>query len=170
MKSFRITQEDFTNAQLLHGGKRLFLSICLVFVLVGAVFIAGTAVAADQTLRAPHVVALACIAILIAVAFRIALKRKLRSVYQAQPALQDELSVAFNQNGIIWTTHTGSERSRFSEIIAYKRNRKVILLYNTKRQMRIIPMRAFESQSELNELIALLQSKMPAGGSRASQP
>jgi len=150
MKDFRITFNDYMNAQnLFLGWKRWIIQIAIIPVIVYLFF--------NREISYYSSILMSFIFLLLAVFLLPSLNRKrLLKIYRSQPQLQKDTSVRFNDEYVEWITDSASDKIYWKDIHQYKTGKSIIIILSSKNIMHPVPVSAFESSDELNRFMQLL--------------
>ena len=147
MKSYNITLEDFLNAQKVHRGWRSLL-LTLAMLIIIFLIVGDRSFFSDGKLDSTGIEILCLMSIGLLIAPFIT-KRMFKKAYDSHKALKETLTVEFDADTIRWEADSGNCTLKWADIYSVKQGRNLILVYETKQLMRIIPCRAFDDELEL---------------------
>ncbi len=74
-------------------------------------------------------------------------------VFNSHKAMQETINVVFDAEKIHWGSESGNCTLNWADIHSVKSGKSLILVYETKQLMRIIPERAFVNEQEHQEFL-----------------
>lgn len=156
MKTYTLTVNDFCNAQSLHTGWKVW--ILLAFMMVSTYFF----VAVNARNHPDAGIGIFSIFGVMATVFLLvtptSIKRNRRSMFYEHKRLQEKITLNYDDEGISWSSDSGSFRSKWENIPKYRIGKGVVLIYESSYLMRIVPQRVF-SEAELNDLRSKLENR-----------
>ncbi len=137
MKKFRLTLEDFINAQKLHSSWKMWVIpvsiVCiLVYWLMGDRF---TSPDPDE-----RIISLSTFAIVAAITIACiprTIRAKRVSAFRRQKGLREEITVDFDDTELRCSSESGSFKIQWSDFYAAKHGRGVVIFYENSNLMRI---------------------------------
>ncbi len=152
MKEFRMTFNDYLNAQYLFlGWKRWILQLSIIFVIFYLMI--------NEQVSHYSFLFISFILVLIAVFLVPSLyTKRFWKMYKSQTPFQINISVKFNENFVEWITDSGSDKIYWKDIYKFKTNNKIIIILSSANIMHPIPRSAFDDNEELNHFLKLLNS------------
>lgn len=156
MKPFQITYQDYTNAQKLHGGWKVFAIMSGLLCLIAVTTIGRDLADGEPGVLTTSIMAVAMAAGLFFGVYPFAVRKKYRQIYNAQAGFKEEIRLSFNSAGLDWAVGAGVLHVDWSDIVGHKAGRGLILLYEADQQMRILPDTAFEGAEERDRFLQWL--------------
>lgn len=151
MKNFQISFQDYQNAQQLHAGKSYWVMLIIILLIVGSFLIGRDLVSPEKKIQTFTILLLVFSSGLVIVLFPIALKWKFKKYYDSQKSLQETIQLTFDDQKLSWHSESGEYHCLWSDLYKWNKNNKVIILYEGKNLIRIVPCHAFEDGDELNK-------------------
>lgn len=151
MKPYNLTAQEFLNAHRVNRGLKIVILAPIVLLFVFFV-IGGNRNFTDGELTSEGI-RMICLmggALLISPFF---LKWKLMKIFNSHKAMQETVNVEFDTDKIHWEAESGNCTLNWCDIYSVKSGKSLVLIYETKQLMRIIPDRAFVSEQEHEEFI-----------------
>lgn len=83
-----------------------------------------------------------------------------KRLFKQHKALQTPLELEFSDTHFSGTSQNGSFNMVWEDFHKWKRNKKMILIYQSSALMHMVPLRFFDSESDIEHLISILSSKL----------
>lgn len=148
MKTFKLSFEDYLQAQKLHLGLRgRLLSIGLIF-FGGTIGLAPVYIIHSTDKNFGLNPAFLILILIIIIIFPYLQKKNFKKNYDSQKTLQEDIKVTFDNKFIKWKSDSGHYKVIWEDILKYKFNKKIIIIYEANNIIRLIPIRIFEDAIE----------------------
>ena len=153
MKEYKISYEDYLEAQKLHFGYKQII-------VYGTSLVLGTAIGLMPALFSksmggsfevtPTFLVIVFLGMFVLAPLTIWYRRNkvYRKNYDSQKSLHETATVTFNDDNIKFESVNGHYQIAWQDIYKYKANEKLILVYDGANMMRPVPTRAFEDNKE----------------------
>ncbi|MDQ7779225.1 MAG: YcxB family protein [Planctomycetota bacterium] len=160
MKQFQISEDEFLDAHNLVQGRVPFYSALCFGLLLSYLLrttLGHTREPDGARLEVWVPVALVSLLLFFALLTRTQ-KRQARAVYREQKSLRETISMTFDNEDVEWKSDSGHCRMKWDNIVKHKENARLVLVFESRNLMRIVPKRAFESDEELSAFCQRLKS------------
>lgn len=157
MKEFRISEEDFLQAQKLHLGWKVGGPTFALWGVVTAylVFRAMDAQDVDGWVSCITLSILSALALFLLLPhFR---RRNLRAIYAEQKNLHKPIKMTFDDDSVQWRSDSGNAKIAWHDFAKYKENNTMFLIYESRNMMRVVPKCVFEDEDELSRFTARIR-------------
>ncbi len=137
MKKYKLTADDFCNAQSLNTSwKALGL---IAFIIVAILNLVAGEEFRDPEGRGQLLIVLGVVGGIMMLFGPNSMKRQRKMMFYKHRVLREEVTLSMDEDEIAWVSKSGSFRSKWERIHSSKIGKGVILIYETATTMRIVP-------------------------------
>jgi hypothetical protein len=162
----QLSEEDYVAANRLSLSYRRMAYLLLI----GALVMVGFIVAVQYmfhggVLNLPLLVVVVggyfvVLAIWMAVVRFLLLPVRARRIFRQQKAMRRQHRLSWDENGLIVESTTGHAITLWSDIVKWRENRRLFLVYTSDIHVRMVPKRAFSTPEQVAEFGHLLRTKV----------
>lgn len=157
---FCISEEDYIAIQRLHLGWKLW-GIRILICLMGATFVTSQGLATQGVVTSwLHILCsfgfFACVAFIL---MPIMQRKQFKKIYSEQKSLHEEVEVKFDEQHIGWSSKSGHFKLKWEDIMKYKENNEIILIYESRNLMRPLLKGYFQDQERLETFLRRLKER-----------
>ncbi len=155
MNNYAISFEDFFLAQKINTGWKKWIvpvmSLALgLFKIIKSILVYG---GEDLFTSVVFAVILLVIALVL---FPLIQQKQFKKLYESHSVLHETITGSFDHEGIKLSSDSGNSNLKWKDILKYKKNDSMVLIYEAKNLYRPIPVRAFTSADEHKKFIKYL--------------
>lgn len=154
-RTYKLNESETVEAMQLHGkgrkGTRILLGLTGTILLLLGIF--GHYKLAPMLMFIGGLIGYLLVQLVI-----IPLKSK--KLFRGYNALRQEITVSVTDQGISFSSESGDSRIKWGDIVKWKHNENVCLIYVTSTMFHMIPLRAFDNAGEQQNLFTLLEKNL----------
>lgn len=158
----QVTEKDYVASQWLHLRPRPIFKILLTLLLVLLMWVMGIAI--HQWLNGkgwePAVGWVFGGILYFALILGVVRPYKFRKIYRESKLLHDPFEWEFSDQGLVCKSVKGEARLSWDDFLKWREGKDLILLYQNRALMNILPKRGFESPESLEATLTLIRKKM----------
>lgn len=163
MKEFKLSFEEYLQAQKLHLGKTRRFVLPTVSAFFGGIIgltLLLIASSVNEALKVNVTFLIPIFAfIIIFIQFIISYRQKkiAKKIYDSQRTLRENMKIIFNKEYIRWESDSSSYKVTWKDIYKYKFDKNIILIYGGENAIMVIPARTFKNDSEKQSFLEFLK-------------
>lgn len=154
MKEFKISFKDYSQAQKLHFGLKLYFFWGAILIII---FGLGLVPLISPIKKGSQFDAnFSLVAFVVAVIFLLVVlsqDKRSKKIYDSNKTLKENIKITFNDKYVEWRFVSGYYRVAWKDIYKYKFNENTIIIYDAENLFRSIPTRAFENYKEKDSFL-----------------
>ena len=159
MIKYKITLEDYLNAQKIHTGYNIYLIYLLIGFLYILIQVLLNLVKADSVYLSGNMFLHFFVIMVMVLSFHFIRKFRLKQIYMSQKTWQTEIEFSFDDKGFQFFHKSGTFKSKWEDVCEYKIGKELILLYEGKNLMRMVSVYRLQETRLYERVVSILKEK-----------
>jgi hypothetical protein len=161
----QLNEEDYVSANRMHSARTPLIAL-----VVAAIFIFGAPAIPNPDISfsfsrliaseaEPALIFVALVVFMLGVRF-IYLPMRCRRIFRQQKALHAPYELTWNDEGIETVSASWSAKTPWDDLLKWRKNERMFVLYSSSVAFKMVPKRCFESEAELADFASYLPRKI----------